>query len=409
VPPRSAIVLVFDQLGASQLGPYGNTWIETPGFNRLAGQSCLFENLMGDSPRLESTYRSYWQGIHASCGDAAASADANLMKMASAAGIDTLLVSDEPAVLDYSLAADFACRETIPCPVPKAAATTVEQTHLFHFFEKMLEKLGDASEPFLFWAHSRGMSGPWDAPMEMRQQWHGEDDPKLPDLLVPPCEQLDEPISPDYRLGLSHSLAGQISLLDLCLEGFLAAIEEVPAASEALLIVTGPRGFALGEHGAVGKTGDQLYGESLHLPLLIRTPAGAGSLSRKQQLVQPADLFETLAEWFEMEPTAETYGSASLLPLVDGEDPDWRQVSQANDTSQIALRTPAWFYRHSSTDDEQLFLKPDDRWEVNEISALRPDVIEQMQTLNEQYQAAADQGTLDSLSPIPDGLLKTDE
>ena len=50
---RSAIILVVDRLGAGHLGPYGNTWVETPALNRLAAESVLFELAITDSPQLE--------------------------------------------------------------------------------------------------------------------------------------------------------------------------------------------------------------------------------------------------------------------------------------------------------------------------------------------------------------------
>ena len=62
---RSAVVVVVDRLGAGFLGPYGNTWLETPFWNEMADQSVLFEQAITDSPDLARIYRSYWQGVHA--------------------------------------------------------------------------------------------------------------------------------------------------------------------------------------------------------------------------------------------------------------------------------------------------------------------------------------------------------
>ena len=43
---RRAVVLVIDRLGAGYLGPFGNTWIDTPCFNQLASQSLLVRSSM---------------------------------------------------------------------------------------------------------------------------------------------------------------------------------------------------------------------------------------------------------------------------------------------------------------------------------------------------------------------------
>ncbi len=37
----NAICIIVDRLQAGYLGPYGNTWIDTPSFDRLASQSFL--------------------------------------------------------------------------------------------------------------------------------------------------------------------------------------------------------------------------------------------------------------------------------------------------------------------------------------------------------------------------------
>ena len=63
----NAICLVFDRLHVGYLGPYGNSWIETPAWNRLASQSMVFDQALIDSPDLQRLYRSYWQGWHAMC------------------------------------------------------------------------------------------------------------------------------------------------------------------------------------------------------------------------------------------------------------------------------------------------------------------------------------------------------
>lgn len=64
---RNAVVIVIDRLGAGFLGPYGNTWIDTPAMNQLASESLLFEYATADSSDLNLLYRAYWSGVHALC------------------------------------------------------------------------------------------------------------------------------------------------------------------------------------------------------------------------------------------------------------------------------------------------------------------------------------------------------
>ena len=45
---QHAIVLALDGLSPSFLGPYGNTWLETPAFNKLADESILAQQMLAE-------------------------------------------------------------------------------------------------------------------------------------------------------------------------------------------------------------------------------------------------------------------------------------------------------------------------------------------------------------------------
>ena len=60
----NAICLVIDRLHTGFLGTYGNAWVETPAIDRMASQSCVFDNALIDTPRLRGICHSYWQGMH---------------------------------------------------------------------------------------------------------------------------------------------------------------------------------------------------------------------------------------------------------------------------------------------------------------------------------------------------------
>src|SRR5207237_6073788 len=91
---RSAIVIVVDRLGAGFLGPHGNTWLETPEFNRLASQSFMCEQAVVDSPRLDVVYRSCWRGLHAMCREESSMLP-SLPALLAVEGVATTLLTDE--------------------------------------------------------------------------------------------------------------------------------------------------------------------------------------------------------------------------------------------------------------------------------------------------------------------------
>ena len=58
------MVLVVDRLGAGFLGPFGNTWINTPCFNQLAAESLVLDQCWIDTPDVVSLSESLWAGTN---------------------------------------------------------------------------------------------------------------------------------------------------------------------------------------------------------------------------------------------------------------------------------------------------------------------------------------------------------
>ena len=100
----NAICLVVDRLQAGCLGAFGNSWIETPSFDRLASQSMLFDQMLSDTPRLETLCRSYWQGMHAFCPAANRPTLAALLREA---GVESGLLTDARSIRELPIAGDF--------------------------------------------------------------------------------------------------------------------------------------------------------------------------------------------------------------------------------------------------------------------------------------------------------------
>ena len=74
--------------------------------------------------------------------------------------------------------------------------------------------------------------------------------------------------------------AGQVALADMCLGMLLDCLDEHRLRGETLFVATSPRGYPLGEHRRVGPCDEPLYGELLHVPLLIRFPGSKHALVR---------------------------------------------------------------------------------------------------------------------------------
>jgi hypothetical protein len=399
----NAICLVFDRLHAGYLGAYGNSWIETPSFDRLASQSFLFDRALIDSPELSLLYRSYWQGWHALC-PAAPELRPSLAASLGQAGVTTVLLSDEPQVVRHPLAAEFDALVEIDPPWQPQAAAAVEQTHFGRCFAEIIDWLESARGSFLLWCHLGGLGTTWDAPLRFRQAYCEEGDPPTPESAEPPDRMLPAQYDPDELLGVVQSYCGQVTLLDTCLGAFLDFFYGLPISSETLLTVTSARGFPLGEHGRVGPCDGALFGETVQVPWLLQLPDAAGATVRSQALVEPADLWSSLLDWWGIGDVPRSPTAESVLPLVRQQSGLPRdRLCVAGVHGQRAIRTPAWYLRGQL--DPELYAKPDDRWEVNDVATRCQDVVETLQDVLTQYELALPDGRISDLPPLADVLL----
>ncbi|MCH5375170.1 MAG: sulfatase-like hydrolase/transferase [Planctomycetes bacterium] len=395
---KNAIVLVVDRLNAGFLGPYGNTWVETPGFNRLAAESALFEFALSDSPDLPTVYRSLWSGLHAMSGPRELP---GLADQSTAAGIHTTLITDAEDLAEHPLAGGFQERIVLPGRHASAVAAEIGETRLARLLAEAVNWLErePSPRPFLLWIHARGMQGPWDAPADFREQFADEDDPPPPQFVEPPVRWVEPDEDPDRILGIMQAYAGQVSLLDACLDVFLDAYDGLRIRSETLLVVTSPRCYPLGEHRRIGPVDQAIYGEHLHVPCLVRYPNGDDATVRCHELVQPSDIHATLREWLSScVPSASGWGQ-SLTAMLRGQAQADRACAVAG--SFRALRTPAWFLHCEGDRQQELFAKPDDRWEANEVSDRCRDLLPQLTAIMNEFELAAKAGSTSHLSPMP--------
>ena len=383
-----AIIIVVDRLGSGFLGPYGNTWVDTPAINRFASQSILWEHFLSDSPLLSSVYHSYWSGKHAFQVQAQPAVPTTcLPQQLTAADIPTVLISDDQEILDHPAADGFADSILVPTEAPDTTVDSIEETQMANVLAEALQWLEPvpADSSFLAWIHVRGMEGPWDAPQMLREWFHDEEDPELPTWTTPPEQQQTDAFDPDELLGITQAYAGQISGLDSCLGAFWQAVEELPAGQQTLCALTSPRGFPLGQHGRIGACDHPLFGELLQVPCMLRLPADALAAQRVHSLVQPHNFYGTLLNWFEQTDllATERVTPNPLMPANPFQPnrlnwPASNHRAVAVGPTQRALRTPAWFLHQPTTNPPQLYVKPDDRWETNDVANRCPDIVEQM-------------------------------
>jgi hypothetical protein len=400
----NTICLVLDRCHAGYLGSYGNAWIETPSFDRLAAESFLFDQCFLGCPQLDDLYRSYWYGQHPLHKGVAISPQASLPALLAARAVATTLITDDPAILADPASSTFGQIENIPPPAGREVADEIGQTHLAHCFARIVDWLGTASEPFFLWGHLAGLGTLWDAPLEFRFRYHEEEDPPPPLSAEVPSRLLAKDFDPDEVLGYQQAYAGQITLLDQCLGGLLEFLESSRLGQETLLVVLSARGFPLGEHRRLGSCDDALYEELIHAALLLKFPDQERyAAARSQALVQPTDLWATLLDWHGIAGRPAAPWAGSLLPLT-GDEADWLhdRLCLVDGSGNAAIRTPAWYLREGT--EPELYAKPDDRWEVNNVANRCDDVVQMLRRALAEYVEHLRSGRLDALPPLEEVL-----
>lgn len=397
---QHAIVFSLDRLSPAFLGPYGNTWLETPAFNKLADESLLAQQMLADSPDLELLFQSLWQGTHAAMPTELRQQAPSLPSQLAEKGITATLISDDSSVTGWAEQHGFDEVCHLPTPSP-GSTTSIAETQLARVVATAIEwlttTLTQSDHPQLLWIHARAMQNAWDAPQHLRQQLADEDDPEVPDILEPPSLFSEDPLDPDILLGWSQSYGGEILALDSCLHWLRSEIENHASLADSMFITTAPRGYPLGIHGHVGNCCPALYSDLLQVPTLIHVPRDQAESYREHNLLQPADIFQVLCQWFDI--NSELPCRFSFLAGDRVASPADNYSYSLHDSSAV-IRTPAWFCRFNQPGEVELFAKPDDAWEINEVAALRPGIVEAMTSFHETLQQAY-QSTPLARPPLP--------
>ena len=316
---RLALVIVVDGLRASALGTYGNTTFPTPHLDDLAARSLMAEWLIAESPLLSDFYSAAWEGMHSNR-NANAVEKAGLPEMIQQAGGRTRLLTDDPWVAEQGKA-EGIIKTTLFEQPPVKSAKKVSETHTARFIAQAIEQLAiwqkevaEDNSHGLLWIHLRGLTGPWDAPLAMRARFLDEEDPALLSIVDPPAS-LDFGGDPDELFSFQVGYGAQVELLDSCIAGIVEAFEQLDSAAQRITMIAGSGGFALGEHGKIGHKVEELYSEQLHLPWLMLMGGNEVPLPRVSGFAHPADLRETLLDWFGIKSNP-TISAISLLRFL---------------------------------------------------------------------------------------------
>lgn len=379
----NALLLTVEGLGASFLGPYGNTWLETPWANDWAADSLLFENAIAENLDTANFLKAILCGQHVAL--PGLHQGVPLTKGLAGRDVFSVAITDSPSAAEHFAAYEFD--ELIPLPEPeRQQADSLESTGLFHSVVAALSCLESLNQPAFVWVHATGLSSAWDAPQVYRDELHDEEDPEPSTDPAPAAGSFAEQVDPDELFPHSMAYAAQVRVLDECLGVLLRFLDESPTWKNALAVLTSHRGYPLGEHRRMGLDDTRLYGESTRVPLLIRWPERQ-RCSRHLDIVQPFQLYRALSHWYglddslpdtlQLHPLLAELANFNLLAPGTHLNPAHLGFAVSQHGDETALRTPAWSYRRSP-DRRELFVKPDDLWESNDVLSRCGDIGRQL-------------------------------
>jgi hypothetical protein len=379
VAEMKIIVIQVDGLQLAALGAYGNVWVDTPNLDCLAASSVVFDQHFAVVPSAEGVAHAMFGGRHAM-----ASME-NDHEVRRGQSVFELLLSQN--VICF---ASHQGRQRSSPPKAEVATSATEcsvlDTENFQHCLRQQDAFGNS----VVWFQTHLMP-PWDAPPErfakQCEDWELEVEPQA--WLDPAPGWLDRADDVSFAR-LQRTYAAVVEVLDETIGEWLDLLSQQSWWAQAMLIFTAGHGQNLGEHGLIGEFRPWLHEELVHVPLMIRLPNDAEAGRRVLVLTQTVDIPATILDCFDIARPEEWHGS-SLLRLCRG-GPAIRNFAcmglQIGGASECAMRTadaavilPQKLLPEDPPRGPMFFIKPDDRWEVNDLRQPNLDEAEKLEQL----------------------------
>lgn len=379
-----AVVVSFDSLAATSLGCFGNEWIETPHWDRLAATGAAFDCHFADTVGPQAGL-AWARGRHALSPDGSAEPFA-LGQHLRSQGVESRLIT-AGSFQDWQHHFQFGDLKLVHGRDGFEAKP--DQTPFAEVIKSAIAiATGERSATNnLLWLHAPGPGAP----------------PEGFDALY--FEDFDErgqqtaELTDEARASHPAVYAGSVSLMDYWLGELLQHLQTNVKDEPLLVIVTAAKGdlwqqippSRLNESFvSTRKLGDQVA----RTPLVLRVQRDPRFEDivclRSNRLVQTSDLVPTLLDWFNVGSHAkqtEITGQSLLRELTE-ETPARTDLWYGDEESSTAVRTAEWLCIRSRavnpmidplTEDApsevSLFVKPEDLWDINDISSQQPEVI----------------------------------
>ncbi|HEY1862046.1 MAG TPA: sulfatase-like hydrolase/transferase [Gemmataceae bacterium] len=388
-----SLIITVRGLRADSLGCYGNDWIDAPNLEKLAAESVVFDQHFADQPNVEGAFAAWRTGDHGFLRSLTLPARPDILKILAAAPVETRLIGDESVWPPLPFAAEFKKALRVHGgPTPGASLEPILEAA-----RKAIVSL-NRREHVLLWVDLPALLPPWEIPEEFLDLYFPEganadeaEEQEDEESLAPWKGAAPLTVAPEddaTLLRLQRTYAAAVSELDAHLGRLLETMSEKGWMQDWLVAITAPFGLPLGDHGAVGAHRPWLHEELVHVPLLLHLPGGAAAGMRVSGLTLCVDIPATVLDAMAL-PLPAMMGQ-SLLPLCRSEKKSVHSeiytAMRSNDAEEWALRTREWSFLlpvRIPDDDAprspQLYVKPDDRHEVNNVVQHHSELAEEME------------------------------
>jgi N-acetylglucosamine-6-sulfatase len=164
--------------------------------------------------------------------------------------------------------------------------------------------------------------------------------------------------------------------LDRSVGQLVGALRQRGVLDRTVIVYLSDNGFLWGEHRLGGKIWP--YEESIHVPLVVRTPWRDGDGGIDRHMTLNVDLAPTIAALAGVRPGLAQDGR-SLVPLLHGQDPPWRvdglveyrgpgQLRRGGPPPFRALRTRRFLYAAYDNGWRELYDMRFDPWQLNNVA-----------------------------------------
>lgn len=401
--PRS-VVLSLEGFATAALGPYGCSWNQTPMLDMLSATGTTFDRCIvpSDDPAvvlerclgaLPAARPLYWLSDSRPAIDVAAAHRPRHLQHLDFGGSGEVAADVVDTTLAQAVAALLDVLQDESTTADDAANESTSAAPLFWLHSDVLLRRWDAprdlvpeeaweEEPWEeepeaeeAWSEAPWQEDSWEPEAEDSPAWQESDSPSEAQTagsdstastgVQPPAIELPPDHDPDVTLAWMQAYAAQVLLVDQ----LVAVLRDATADRPTRIVVLGTSGLALGERRHIGAVGP-LYSPRIQVPLM----AGGPGLPITRCAL-PSTPEAALAAV--LQPTPAAAGLLSPAQWAADAQPFEPAVRTEGRDGSLGLTTPHWYY-HRRDEAEQLFVKPDDRNDINDVSSRLPEVQQSM-------------------------------